>query len=120
MSGDRSAVCHFPRAGGGRPALPDSQRRLRGVSIYVTDAEYDVIRSSAALARVSMSDYCRAAATGVPLPTRFNRRALHALARIGNNLNQLTRHANTTGRIALEAELYALADAVRATIRTLR
>ena len=104
---------------GGRPALPESQRRIRGVSIYVTDAEYDVIRSSAALARVSMSDYCRAAATGVPLPTRFNRRALHALARIGNNLNQLTRHANTTGRIALEAELRATAKAVRAAIEDL-
>ncbi len=75
------------------------------MSIYVTDAEYDVIRSSAVLARVSMSDYCRAAATGVPLPTRFNRRALHALARIGNNLNQLARHANTTGRLEAEAEL---------------
>ena len=108
------------RNAGGRPALPDSKRRLRTVSVYVTDAEYDVIRSSAALASVSMSDYCRAAATGTTLPTRFNRRGLHQLARIGNNLNQLAYHANATGRLGEWHELRSVLAEIIGFIRESR
>jgi hypothetical protein len=47
----------------------------------------------------------------------INARAIYELGRIGNNLNQLTRVANATGRIdqtkRLKTVLYELTEAIR-------
>lgn len=63
------------------------------------------------------STYVRQTALGYRLSGRINSAAVAALGRIGNNLNQLTRIANTTGGIypsqCLEAVLDELLDAIR-------
>lgn len=79
--------------------------------------EWERIRARAAQVRLPPSTYVRQTALGYRLSGRVNSAAVVALGRIGNNLNQLTRIANTSGRIdhsqRLEAVLNELVEAVR-------
>ena len=79
--------------------------------------EWDKIRARAAEVRLPPSTYVRQTALGYRLSGRINSRAIYELGRIGNNLNQLARLANTTGRLEhskqLEAVLDELLDAIR-------
>lgn len=61
--------------------------------------DWDKICARAAEFRLSPSTYLREKALGYRLSGRINAKASAELGRIGNNLNQLTRVANTTGRI---------------------
>ena len=79
--------------------------------------EWGKIRARAAEVRLPPSTYVRETALGYRLSGRINSRAIYELGRIGNNLNQLTRVANATGRIdqakRLESALYELTEAIR-------
>ncbi|MGB5162943.1 MAG: plasmid mobilization relaxosome protein MobC [Thermoanaerobaculia bacterium] len=79
--------------------------------------EWDKIRARAAEVRLPPSTYVRQTSLGYRLSGRINARAIYELGRIGNNLNQLARLANTTGRLEhsqqLEAVLDELLDAIR-------
>jgi hypothetical protein len=79
--------------------------------------EWDKIRARAAEVRLPPSTYVRQTALGYRLSGRINARAIYELGQIGNNLNQLARLANTTGRLEhsqqLEAVLDELLDAIR-------
>ena len=79
--------------------------------------EWDKIRVRAAEVRLPPSTYVRETALGYRLSGRINSRAIVELGRIGNNLNQLTRVANTTGRLEqalrLESVLNELLDAMK-------
>ena len=79
--------------------------------------EWEKIRARAAEVRLPPSTYVRQTALGYRLSGRINSRAVYELGRIGNNLNQLARVANTTGRInrkkRLESALYELTEAIR-------
>ena len=79
--------------------------------------EWDKIRARAAEVRLPPSTYVRQTVLGYRLSGRINARAITDLGRIGNNLNQLTRVANATGRIdetmRLETVLYDLTEAIR-------
>ena len=70
--------------------------------------EWDKIRARAADVRLPPSTYVRQTALGYRLSGRINVRAIAALGRIGNNLNQLTRVANTTGRLDHSQHLEAI------------
>jgi len=80
-------------------------------------AEWEQIRARAAEVHLPPSTYVRRTALGYRLSSRINSAAVAALGRIGNNLNQLTRIANTTGRLdhsqRLEAVLNELVEAMR-------
>ena len=126
--------------------MPDGpERRLHVVSFRLTDTEAAHVDAAAAAMRTprSRQDWCRAAALHLakakvptPPPPRRNparrlpkadTRALAAvlgqLGKIGSNINQIARMANSTGRLPEEAVLRRaageIADAARQVRRVL-
>lgn len=106
------------------------QRRLPGgrknkVTVRMSDEEARFIQARALVAGVSVPKLLVEAALAGDVQTLSERRALAAeivaarrlLARIGNNLNQLTRVANATGE--LPPQLVATMDATARTIARL-
>ena len=79
--------------------------------------DWDKIQTRAAEVRLPPSTYVRHTSLGYRLSGRINARAIAELGRIGNNLNQLTRVANATGRIdetkRLKTVLNKLTEAIR-------
>jgi len=79
--------------------------------------EWEKIQARAAEVRLPPSTYVRQTALGYRLSGRINSAAVVALGRLGNNLNQLTRIANTAGRLDqsqhVEAVLSELIEAMR-------
>ena len=89
--------------------------RSAAVIVRVFPEERDILRLNAGLYGMSMSDYIRQTCLGVRLrKTPEEKRRLRELARIGANINQLARWANTYKRAAEAVEvLAALADIER-------
>ena len=90
------------------------------VSVRMSRDERSAIAERADLSGDCLSTYLRKVALGsIPRarPRRFEQKLVYQLGRIGNNLNQLTRLANSTGRLGqsqrLEAILNELLDAIR-------
>jgi hypothetical protein len=81
--------------------------------------EWDKIRVRAAEVRLPPSTYVRQTALGYRLSGRINSRAVYELGRIGNNLNQLARVANTTGRIDQAKRLSTVLNEITEAIRRL-
>ena len=97
----------------------EGKRQLRSTlakPVRFAPAEWEKIQALAAEVRLPPSTYVRQTALGHRLSGRINSAAA-ALGRIGNNLSQLTRVANTTGRLdhsqRLEAVLNELLEAIR-------
>jgi hypothetical protein len=77
--------------------------RAAGLHIRLHPEERDLLRFNAGLQGMTVSDYIRQICLGVRLrKTPEEKRRLHELARIGANLNQIARWANTYKR-AVEA-----------------
>ena len=75
---------------------PKHKNRSSQVTFWVTLSERDRISANAERAGVSMSAYIRSLALGKPLrqkPSVLADELIRQLSRIGNNLNQLLRHA---------------------------
>lgn len=89
--------------------------RTAAVVVRVYPEERDILRFNAGLHGMSMSDYIRQTCLGVRLrKTSKEKRRLRELARIGANINQLARWANTYKRTAEAVEvLTALVDIER-------
>jgi hypothetical protein len=81
--------------------------------------EWDKIRVRAAEIRLPPSTYVRQTALRYRLSGRINSRAIYELGRIGNNLNQLTRVANATGRIDQTKRLATVLNEITEAIRRL-
>lgn len=89
--------------------------RNAAVILRVYPEERDILRFNAALHGMSMSDYTRQTCLGIRLrKTPEEKRRLRELARIGANINQLAKWANTYKRAAEAVEvLTALANIER-------
>lgn len=89
--------------------------RTAAVVVRVLPEERDILRFNAALHGMSMSEYIHQTCLGIRLrKTPEEKRRLRELARIGANINQLARWANTYKRAAEAVEvLVALADIER-------
>ena len=61
--------------------------------------EWQKIQKRAELVSLPPSVYVRQTALGYRLSQRINSKAIAQLCRVGNNLNQLARVANATGRV---------------------
>lgn len=89
-------------------------------------AEWGEVKARAAVAGMRPSTFLREAAKAAQViqvqPRRVSRadRAVHELSRIGNNLNQLSRAANASGRFAMEAQLREVLEEVLTIIRSIR
>ena len=102
--------------------MSSRRHRLKFMSFRVNDDEARLIEERAHECGLARSRFLREAALGNTLrarPKALDRRAIHQLARIGNNLNQLSRHANATRRIELSRRLAEVLDEVDRTIRRL-
>ena len=89
--------------------------RTAAVVVRVFPEERDILRFNAGLHGMSMSEYVRQTCLGIRLrKTPEEKRRLRELARIGANINQLARWANTYKRAAEAVEvLTALAGIER-------
>ncbi len=85
-----------------RSKTDTSERRTATVTVQLTPTERATLDERVEAAGIRcMSDYARAALLGYELRGRdpLHETAVRALFAIGNNLNQLAKHANTTGHI---------------------
>ena len=81
-------------------------RLARGVAPSNPGKPKDILRFNAALHGMSMSDYIRQTCLGIRLrKTPEEKRRLRELSRIGANINQLVRWANTYKRAAEAVEV---------------
>ena len=92
-----------------RPIIGEEAQRTERVNLRVTAAERMTIEANAAFHGITPSEYVRRRALAQRMPTSRAEKETAAarsaaLIRIGNNLNQLTRHANA-GRGIIENEL---------------
>jgi hypothetical protein len=90
------------------------------VSVRMSPVERRAVAERADLCGQCLSTYMRRVALGsIPRarPRRIEQKVVYHLGRIGTNLNQLTRIANTTGRVdhtrRLEAVINELLEAIR-------
>lgn len=109
-----------------------SENRSEYLRVRLTPEEMEQLRRDADTAAVSVSDVARAQLLNAPIPKRKYRRSidherlaevLQQLGKIGTNLNQLAKVANTNGDLThvrnvreLKAELEAIRDEVRAAL----
>jgi hypothetical protein len=80
------------------------------------------VRETARTLGLTLSAFIRATCLGEnlrPKPVRVTREAIHQLARVGNNLNQLTHWANTHKHFRSLRELHDLLELVRQKIEEL-
>lgn len=91
-----------PRKKGGRPR---GSRRGTKVEVRVSAAEKADLRGSAREAGLTVSEYVRRRSLGQPVVARADRETRVLLRRIGVNLNQLARVANTSGTAAASGPL---------------
>jgi len=109
-------LAHMPAQGHRKPA---HTRRDKQMTFWVTAAERDRIRENAERAGMSPSAFVRALALGKTVtakPQGEVRELIRQLNRIGNNLNQLLRHAHTMGEVAEDciSHVYKRVDAALA------
>ena len=77
-------------------------KRQKQVTVRFTEKEYIQLKSKCDAAGMKMEPFLRALVSGCPIRERppDSYKALAAqVAAVGNNLNQLTRLANSTGKI---------------------
>lgn len=94
-------------------------KAVRSVAIVVRllPEERDAMRLNAGVHGLSMSDYIRQTCLGIRLRrTPEEKRRMRELARIGANLNQLAKWANTYKRSAEALEILAALAAIERTI----
>jgi hypothetical protein len=110
-----------PSASGDESSALESGRLFRTVvrSARFTVAEWLLVRARAARVGLSPGRYLRHAALGARLGGRVDERALAALGKIGANLNQLARAANTAGELVAHERLEAALGELRSVLSEL-
>ena len=87
--------------------------RTAAVIVRMFPEERDILRFNAGLHGMSMSEYIRQTCLGIRLrKTPEEKRRLRELARIGANINQLARWANTYKRAAEAVKVLAALAAI--------
>lgn len=107
------------RRRGGRPLLPADERRTRRVTVSLRAEEHRLLSQRAREAGLPLSVYIREASLDAQLSLLANRAAYRELSRVGVNLNQLARWANTYRRLPELRKLHAVLDELLAVRRTL-
>ena len=105
------------RRKGGRPRLPDDEKRRGKIGFTPTNDERAEIEGRAALLNLTVAEYVRSACLGAPLSVKQHREFSpgdrHALNRIGININQIAKHLNAGRAInhpTIDLALKALTD----------
>lgn len=95
------------------------QHRTLVKSVRFSPEEWKAVLERAHEVALSPARFLREAALGKRLAPRVNSHAIHQLARVGNNLNQLARAANATRRVELSRRLAQVLNEVEEAIREL-
>lgn len=88
-------------------------------SARFTPQEWEAVQERAATAGLSPSRFLRSVALGSPLGRRVNADAVHALNRVGVNLNNLIRLATRTEQPSVVADATDLLNQLRDRLREL-
>lgn len=129
-----SPLATFPRKSGlfrdpggrsrrGPPDVPDrASFKTEIISVRMSPDELRDVAKRAHDCGKCLSTYMRTVALGsIPRarPRRIEQEAVYQLGKIGNNLNQLTRVANSTGRLGESHRLQEILDKLLDAVRTL-
>lgn len=85
---------------GGRPPMPEDERRQHTVKTGFNDLDHDTLVYRADNAGMSVSEFVHEAALNTPVKAHISDEHIEqvrGLAAMGNNLNQIARQANTSG-----------------------
>lgn len=96
--------------------------RNRHVSIWMTEKEYEHLKSQAELAGLGVDPFVRNLVQGVslrPKPPETYAALLRELSAIGNNINQLAHQANARGE-AVREEIQEAARLVRQVVQLVK
>lgn len=113
-------VSRRPKRRGGRPKKTEATGRASRVHVLLTVTEKGRVREAARRGGLSISEYVRRRTLGRPVTSRVDADAERQLRRIGVNLNQLARVANTAGQVERGADLDALVAEIRRAIGVLQ
>ncbi|QNK64111.1 plasmid mobilization relaxosome protein MobC [Pedobacter sp. PAMC26386] len=97
-------------------------KRASGIRVRLNAKERFLIESKARMAGMRISDWVRAAALKAKVVARItdeDRRILHLLAGMANNLNQLTKLAHTNGIMSIVIKCDQLLTEIDQTLRYL-
>lgn len=103
-------------------ALSPESKRTERLEVRLSPEERQTLGARAQQCGKPVSTFVREVALGsVPRarPGQVDEKAVYHLGRIGNNLNQLARAANATGRLPDERRLKAALDELVAALRRL-
>lgn len=98
---------------------PERARRVYFQSLRLTAGERAVIRARAHAAGLSVSAFMRRSALGQRVRARsgqVRRDTVYQLSKVGNNLNQLARVANTARQVRSEERLEEVLEELRAVL----
>lgn len=95
---------------GGRPRLLEEERRCYKIKVGFTPRQYERLAERAEAANLAEPEFIRRLCANQAIHTipRINADALTELSKIGTNLNQLARVANTTQNVSAISQLEAL------------
>ncbi len=100
-----------------RPRKADAEQKARFMGFRATLEDETDIKDKAGLLKLPVSEYmrlcCRQETLRVTYEEGHDPEKVRALLAVGNNLNQIARHANATGRID-PTELHEVLAMVRA------
>jgi hypothetical protein len=108
---------------GGRPRMPDIERRTAKLTIALNRLEAEQLAFKSEDAGMDTAAYIRVAALGnqITAVPKINREAYTELARLAGNLNQLMRHINSSSSVVVNGEqLGAGLEKLRAEVQALR
>lgn len=103
-----------------RPRKEASATRQLLVKLRLNEEEHRYLSTAAKLAGLPLASFIRQAALGAQLkvkPTRDQAQLVRQLTAIGNNLNQIARHANQTGDLVTKSDLQHVLNRVVEAIR---
>lgn len=118
-TGEADSDEHRTRVSRSKGGRPKGSRRGAKVELRVSVDEKASLQRSAVEAGLSVSEYVRRRSLGRPVAARADRETRVLLRRIGVNLNQLARTANTSGASASEERLGEVLTELRAALASL-
>lgn len=106
---------------GGRPRLPELEKRVVRVTTQCSIAEADALIEAAERAGLTVAEWLRVAGMGQQIKSipAINRAAYAELARLAGNLNQLIAAAHKSGSVPMQ-QLSTILSALRGEVQKLR
>lgn len=105
---------------GGRPAKPAAEKKTERITVSFTEAQRAGVEAKAEEAGLAVAAFIRSAALGKDVAGKVDAETRRELRRIGVNLNQLAKVANTTGEIEVAERLDIVLDAVNKAARSIK